>query len=118
MVINPVTHANVAAVVSHAAVAPVNKEATHSKPQPTATDTVHISSAAQALQAGLQAAVREATETSDQTAKEARSGDPQAQRILAREAAAGEETKESPGARAQEVQGTQKVQATLVGNLR
>jgi hypothetical protein len=106
VVISPVTHTNVTVVAPHAAAAPVNKEATQSKPQPTATDTVQISSAAQALQAAAQAAVQEATETPDQTAKEAASGDPQAQAKLARGAAAAEETKESPAARAQEAQGT------------
>jgi hypothetical protein len=50
-------------------------------PQPVATDTVKISSAALA-------AFQEATETSVQTAKEAGKGDVQAQRLLAREAAA------------------------------
>jgi hypothetical protein len=98
MVISPVAHSHVTAVVPHAAVAPVNKEATESKPQPTATDTVQISSAGKTLQSGLQAAVQEATETPDQTAKEARSGDPQAQAKLAREAAA--KAKESPVAKA------------------
>jgi hypothetical protein len=44
------------------------------------TDTVQISSAAQA-------ALKEATETPAQTAQEARNGDPQAQRLLTRETA-------------------------------
>ena len=79
---------------SHAAAAagsetqtqPVAKSATsstQSHPQPAAriiTDTVQISSAAQALQ--------EAIESPAQTAKEASAGDHQAQRLLAREAAA------------------------------
>lgn len=111
MVINPVTHTNVTVVAPHAAVAPAKKEATESKPQPTATDTVQISSGGKTLQAGLQAAVREATETRDQTIKEAASGDPQAQRLLAKENAAAEEAKESPAAKAQEAQGTQRVKA-------
>ena len=54
-----------------------------SQPQPTATvatDTVQISSATQALQ--------EAIEPRAQTAKEAGHGDRQAQRLLAKEAAA------------------------------
>jgi len=42
---------------------------------------VHISSSAQAA---LQAASQEATETLTQTAKEARGGDQQAQRLLAK----------------------------------
>lgn len=48
------------------------------------TDTVTISAAA--LTAS-KSAIQEATETPDQTAKEARTGDLQAQRLLAREAA-------------------------------
>jgi len=79
----------------------VNKEATQSKPQPTATDTVQISSAAQAA---LQAALQEARETPFQTAQEARRGDLQAKHLQAREAAA-EEAKEPPAAKAQEAQG-------------
>ena len=98
MSINPVAQTNVTAVASNAAVKPVNKEAPQSKPQPTATDTVQISSAGQA-------ALQEATETDVQTAKEARSGDLQAKHLQARQAAA-EEAKESPAARAQEAQGT------------
>ena len=47
----------------------------------TTTDTVNLSNAALA-------AYQEATETPAQTAQEARSGDPQAQRLLTREAAA------------------------------
>src|SRR4029077_8616882 len=57
------------------------------KPQPAATDTVKISVAAQALQ--------EATETQAQTTKEAGSGDLQAKRLLAQEAAAHAVTKKS-----------------------
>lgn len=94
MVISPVAHANVSVAVSHTAQAPATKEATESKPEPTAAVTVQISSAGKTLQAGLQAAVQEATETADQTAKEARSGDPQAQAKLAREASA--KAKEGP----------------------
>ena len=52
------------------------------------TDTVHLSSTAQAQLSATQAAVQEATETSAQTAKEATGGDLQAQRLLAREAQA------------------------------
>jgi hypothetical protein len=55
------------------------------KPQPAATDTVKISVAAQGLQ--------EATETQAQTTKEAGSGDLQAKRLLAQEAAAHAVTK-------------------------
>jgi hypothetical protein len=46
------------------------------------TDSVQLSAAGQAALAALQ----EASETPAQTAKEAGSGDPQAQRLLAREA--------------------------------
>ncbi len=59
---------------------PVNQKSTQSKPQPT-TDTVKISNAALAF-------AQEATETPTQTLKEAMSGDTQAQRLLAKEAAA------------------------------
>ena len=57
-----------------------------SKPQPVARDTVQISSAARAASA-------EATETPAQTAKEARAGDRQAQRLLAHYAAAKDQAK-------------------------
>ena len=60
---------------------PVDVKMTQSKPQQTAKDTVQVSSAAQAM-------LQEATETSAQTAKEASAGDHQAQRLLAKEAAA------------------------------
>jgi hypothetical protein len=55
------------------------------RPQPAATDTVKISVVAQALQ--------EATESRAQTTKEAGSGDVQARRLLAQEAAAHATTK-------------------------
>ena len=58
-----------------------NQESAQSKPQPSTSDTVQLSSAARA-------AVQEATETPPQTANEARHGDRQAQRLLAKEAAA------------------------------
>lgn len=54
-------------------------EAAQAKPKTTPSATVSISPAAAALQ--------EATETPNQTAKEARSGDQQAKRLLAKEAA-------------------------------
>ncbi len=64
---------------------PVNQKPTQSKPQPaTTTDTVQISSSAQAALTALQ----EATETPAQTAKEAAGGDHQAQKLLAKAAAA------------------------------
>jgi hypothetical protein len=99
MAISPVTLTNSTAVSSNAAVMPVNKETIHSKPQPTGTDDVQISSAARAK-------LQEATETASQTAREARSGDFQAQRRQARREAAAEEATESPAARAQEAQAT------------
>jgi hypothetical protein len=61
--------------------APASSQATV---QPRPADTVHISAAAVALQ--------EATETSAQTAKEAFSGDLQAQRLQAKEAATAQVT--------------------------
>jgi hypothetical protein len=54
---------------------------TETRPQPAQSDTVQLSSAAQA-------ALREAMETPAQTAKEAGTGDAQAKRLLAKEAAA------------------------------
>jgi hypothetical protein len=110
MVISPITQTNSTAVASNAGAMPANKETIQSKPQPSATDTVQISSAAQK-------ALQEATETPAQTAKEARSGDLQAKRLLAKETANAEEAKESPAVRAQEVQATQQAQATSVSNL-
>ncbi len=59
----------------------VSQPSPQTKSQPTTTDTVQISSAAKA-------ALAEATETSAQTAKEARSGDIQAKKLLAKEEAA------------------------------
>jgi hypothetical protein len=60
--------------------AAARQSAAPSKPQPAATDTVQLSTAKAVLQ--------ETLETPTQTAREARSGDPQARRLLAREAAA------------------------------
>lgn len=60
---------------------PVKQGTAQPKPQGTATDAVKISNAALA-------AFQEATETSVQTLKEAETGDLQAQRLLAKEAAA------------------------------
>ncbi len=56
-------------------------------------DTVHLSSTAQAQLSAVKAAAQEAAETSAQTAKEAQSGDLQAQRLLAKEAAAAKAAK-------------------------
>jgi hypothetical protein len=65
---------------------PSTQAAAQPKPQTIATgsDTAHLSSAGQAA---LQAAVKEASETPAQTAQEARIGDVQAKRLLAKEAA-------------------------------
>jgi hypothetical protein len=114
MEISPVTQANATAVPSKTDVKPVTKDATNSKPQPTFTDTVQISSAATAA---AKAALQELTETPYQTDQEARKGDLQAKRLQAREAAA-EEALEAPSARAQEAQGLQGAQAASVTNLR
>jgi hypothetical protein len=77
--ISPVTSATHAQPVVNSA--PVKSESTQPKPEPAATDTVKISGAAMA-------ALQEAMETPAQTAKEAGKGDRQAQRLLAKEAAA------------------------------
>jgi hypothetical protein len=61
--------------------APQESPKPQAPPAAVPTDTVHLSSAAQA-------ALQEATETQAQTAKEARGGDGQAVRLLARETAA------------------------------
>jgi hypothetical protein len=55
---------------------------------PATADTVHLSSAAQATLSPAQAALQEATETQAQTGQEARNGDRQAGRLLAKETAA------------------------------
>ena len=60
------------------------KPAQSAQPPAASSDSVQLSPAAQARIAALQ----EARETSAQTAKEAAGGDPQAQRLSAREAAA------------------------------
>ena len=64
----------------------VSTESDQSKSHPAAvpTDTVQLSSAAQAMLAAMQ----EARETPAQTSQEALGGDRQAQRLLARQAAA------------------------------
>ncbi len=60
--------------------AAASQKAPQAKPQPSPTDTVQISNAAKQI-------VQEAIENSAQTAREAASGDNQAKRLLAREAA-------------------------------
>lgn len=76
--INPVSNATQA----HSGIQPAaaRQSAAPAQPQPAATDTVQLSSARALLQ--------ETLETPTQTAREARSGDLQATRLLAREAAA------------------------------
>ena len=83
--VSPVT--SVTPVQAQAAVQPsaARQPAPAERAQPAAADTVKISVAAQALQ--------EATETQAQTTKEAGSGDVQAQRLQAKEAAANAVTK-------------------------
>ena len=79
--INPVSNAT---QVQPPVQSPASQQAAAPKPQPAPAPqpaaTVHISAAAQALQ--------EAIETPAQTLKEANTGDLQARRLLAREAAA------------------------------
>jgi hypothetical protein len=85
-----VSSATQAAPVAEAAVAaqpvPADSQVAQPKPQPVAKGTVQISSAARA-------ALAEATETPAQTAKEARAGDRQAQRLLAHYSAAKDQAK-------------------------
>ena len=82
MAINQVAQTDAAKVASQAALVnanqtqPAAQEPTPAKTQPTVTDTVQISTAAQ-----------EAAETAAQTAQEANHGDRQAQKLLAKEAA-------------------------------
>ena len=77
--ISPVRSATQTQPVVHST--PVNQKPPQSKPQPAATDHVQISNAALA-------AFQEVTELPAQTAREAGKGDHQAQRLLAKEAAA------------------------------
>jgi hypothetical protein len=77
--LNPVSGASQTQPVAHSTTRTTN--ATQSKPESTnKTDTVQLSSIAQV-------ALKEATETPAQTAKEANGGDRQAQRLLAKQAA-------------------------------
>jgi hypothetical protein len=70
---------------------PVNPNSTQSKPEPTSTDTVQsklhpaITDTVQ-ISSGAQAVIQEANETAAQTDQEAKRGDVQAQRLLARRA--------------------------------
>jgi hypothetical protein len=66
----------------------VNQKPAEQKTATTAVDdTVHLSAPAQAALSAGQAALQEATETQAQTSKEARTGDSQAARLLAKETA-------------------------------
>lgn len=93
MPLSPVT--SVHSLQSAAAAPPIRKQPPASTSDSTAKtqDTVHLSSAAQAQLSSMKAAVQEASETPAQTAREAQSGDLQAQRLLAREAAAAKAAK-------------------------
>jgi hypothetical protein len=82
-------------VISATPTKPVNQSTSSPSPQwkPMSTttaspDTVQISTAAQSANNPVQVALQEVTETPAQTANEARSGDIQAQKLLAKEAAA------------------------------
>jgi hypothetical protein len=77
--INSVSSAAHAQPATKPAAQAVTQQPAPPKPQPAHTDTVQISAAALAL--------KEAIENPVQTAKEAASGDAQARRLLAREAA-------------------------------
>ena len=75
--ITPVSNATQAQPPIHSK--PPSQAAPQAKPQPTPTDTVTISAAKQIVQESL--------ENSAQTTREAASGDLQAKRLLAKEAA-------------------------------
>jgi len=81
--ISPISNATHAQPVAHATTTSTQKPA-QSKPQSASTDSVTLSAAAKAMAANL----KEATETPAQTIQEAGGGDPQALRLLAKEAAA------------------------------
>ncbi|HME36297.1 MAG TPA: hypothetical protein VKF84_13760 [Candidatus Sulfotelmatobacter sp.] len=72
---------NVPAALPVAQATPVQPTSSKPAPQPSAPDTVQVSNAAKTL-------LQETLESSSQTATEASKGDVQAQRLLAREAAA------------------------------
>lgn len=98
MSINAVSQANTAQVASTAShTQSANQGSTPAKAQSAAKDTVTISSAAVL-------AAQEAMETPAQTAKEARGGDMQAKRLLAKQAAS-EEAGEPASIKAQEAPG-------------
>ena len=79
---HPISNVTQVQPVQNAAQAPAaNQKATESKSQPTPTDTVTISAAVKAI-------LQEVQENHAQSVQEANSGDSQAQRALAKEAAA------------------------------
>jgi hypothetical protein len=80
LMVHPVSNATAVAAGQPTTVRAASPTPPAPKPQPAATDTVQISAASKALQ--------ELSETSVQTGQEARSGDVQAQRLLAKEEAA------------------------------
>lgn len=104
MSVNSVTQASTDKVATLGAVKntsqtqPVSQDSPPVKTKPVAKDTVSISNAAQA-------ALQEATETSAQTAKEAKSGDIQAKKLLAKQVAAKTATTGSINNKSQEVKG-------------
>jgi hypothetical protein len=77
--IHPVSNAAPAQPAAQASTVP--QTSSKGAPQPSAPDTVKISTASQSL-------LQESLETSAQTSREARGGDGQAIRLLAKEAAA------------------------------
>jgi len=82
--VNAVSNATPAQPVSQSTDTSAKKPAQSAPKSAPSTDSVQLSQTAQAMLAARQ----EATETAPQTAKEAGQGDLQAQRLLAKEAAA------------------------------
>ena len=90
----------ITAITQSQLVQPAGSQATSNSPVKSTTpsdvgaqDTVHLSSSAQTQLSAIKAAIQESTETAAQTAKEAQSGDLQARRVLAKEAAAAKAVK-------------------------
>ena len=77
-----------AGAVSSGAVASPKGQTPNQSSAPAYTDTVRLSSTAQAQLSAAQSALQESTETAAQTLKEALAGDMEAYRLLAREAQA------------------------------
>jgi hypothetical protein len=79
--VTPISHAAPAQAPDQTKAAPTaTQQAAPSKPQANPTDTVQISTAAQQI-------LKESIENPAQTTREAAGGDPQAKRLLAKEAA-------------------------------